>query len=263
MKNNLTNNKMLTIALLFIFKANGLTADNLNGLQVVQKAYNKPEPKTQQAVLKMTLVSSSGGKRERILKQFVSNNGKTEKKIMFFEKPSDVRDTSFMNFSYDNGKPDDQWIYLPALKRVKRISNDSKGDYFMGSDFTYDDLGDRNPNDDNHQILKEEILKNENCYVVVSTPKDKNYMYSKTVTWIIKDKWLVMKKVFYDTDGNLLKTLTMTGHEKINGYWIRTGSEMINEQTKHETIMKLSNIKVNVSIPDSYFSERRMKRGIK
>ena len=108
---------------------------------------------------------------------------------MFFQSPADVRNTSFMNWSYDKaGKDDDQWIYLPALKKVKRISSDSKSDYFMGSDFTYDDLGDRKLEDDTHKLLREEALDGIDYYVVESVPVDEDYMYSKTITWINKSK---------------------------------------------------------------------------
>ena len=123
-----------------------LTAQEITGLQVIENVYNRPTGDDQTADLTMTLVNSRGDERVRIINQFLKDFGKTEKKIMFFVSPADVHNTSFMNWSYDEaGKDDDQWIYLPALKKVKRISSDSKSDYFMGSDFTYDDLGDRHP----------------------------------------------------------------------------------------------------------------------
>ena len=187
-----------------------------------------------------------------------------EKRIMFFVSPADVRNTSFMSWSYDKaGKNDDQWIYLPALKKVKRISSDSKGDYFMGSDFTYDDLGDRNPSDDTHKILREETLEGENCYVIESIPKDREYMYSRAVSWIIKDKWIGLKKEFYDEDKELLKTLTVKKYEKIKDYWTILSSEMHNIQKDHTTRMELTNVKLDTGIPENKFTERMMKRGLK
>ncbi len=183
---------------------------------------------------------------------------------MFFVTPADVRNTSFMNWSYDEaGKDDDQWIYLPALKKVKRISSDSKSDYFMGSDFTYDDLGDRHPTEDNHKLLREETIDGENCYVVESIPKDDEYMYSRTVVWIIKDKSIGLKKEFYDEDEELLKTLTNKKYEKIKGYWTILSSEMFNVQKDHTTKMELANVKLDTGIPANKFTERMMKRGLK
>ncbi len=168
-----------------------------------------------------------------------------------------------MNWTYDDdSKSDEQWIYLPALKKIKRISSDSKSDYFMGSDFTYDDLGDRKLDDDTHTLLKEETIDGVDYYVVQSIPKDEDYMYSKTVTWIRKDNFIGLKKEFYDEDGELLKILKIKKFEKISGYWIITHSEMENIQKNHRTSMQLSNVKINTGIPSSKFTERMMMRGI-
>ncbi len=238
-------------------------AQEITGLQIIQNVYNRPTGDDMKSELKMTLVNSSGGERVREITQFSRDFGKVEKKIMFFTKPADVKNTSFMNWSYDEeGKDDDQWIYLPALKKTKRISSDSKSDYFMGSDFTYDDLGDRHPTQDTHTILREEELNGEACYVVQSTPKDEDYMYSKTITWIIKDKWIGLKKDFYDEDEDLLKTLTVEKYEDIKGFLIINHTEMKNVQKDHKTVMELKNIKIDTGISNSKFSERMMTRGI-
>ncbi len=256
--------KISVLFLSFLFLANVTTfAQEITALQVIEKVYNRPVGDDMTSNLKMTLINSGGNERVREIKQFSRDFGKVEKRIMFFVKPADVKNTSFMNWSYDEeGKDDDQWIYLPALKKVKRISSDSKGDYFMGSDFTYDDLGDRKPNDDTHKILREEKLNGEDCYVIESTPKDEDYMYSKTVTWIIKDKWIGLKKDFYDEDGDLLKTLTVNKYKDIKGFLIITNTEMNNIQKNHKTVMELRNVKINSGIPKSKFTERMMTRGI-
>jgi outer membrane lipoprotein-sorting protein len=262
----MTFRKFNLIIAMLIFSASAFVIgqDKISGLQVIQNVYDRPSGNDQEGELIMTLINSRGDKRVRTIKQFIKDFGKVEKKIMFFVKPADVKNTSFMNWSYDKeGKDDDQWIYLPALKKVKRISSDSKSDYFMGSDFTYDDLGDRHPTDDNHKILKEEKLNDEDCYVVESIPKDPDYMYSRTVTWVIKGKWLGLKKEFYDEDGDLLKTLTVEKYGKIKDYWIITHSVMHNVQKDHTTDMQLKNLKIDIGIPDNKFTERMMKRGIK
>ncbi len=262
MKTRHTLTSMLMIAL--IIPMLSFAQQKPTGLEIIQKVYDRPAGDDMQSELIMTLINSRGDKRVRKIKQFIKDMGKVEKKIMFFVAPADVRNTSFMNWSYDEeGRDDDQWIYLPALKKVKRISSDSKSDYFMGSDFTYDDLGDRHPSEDTHKLLREETLNGENCYVVESIPKDEDYMYSKTVTWVIKDKWIGLKKEFYDEDGDFLKTLTIKKYDKINGFWVITESEMNNVQKEHTTHMQLENVKINTGIADSKFTERMMRRGIK
>lgn len=255
--------RLLMAAMVLLTAASAFSQEKISGLQVIQNVYDRPAPKDQEGVLTMTLINSRGDERVRTIKQFIKDYGKVEKKIMFFVKPADVKNTSFMNWSYDQeGKDDDQWIYLPALKKVKRISSDSKSDYFMGSDFTYDDLGDRHPTDDTHKILREEKLNGEDCYVVESTPKDPDYMYSKTVTWVIKDKWIGLKKEFYDEDGELLKTLTVEKYGKIKKYWLITHSVMHNVQKDHTTDMQLADLKIDSGISDKQFTERMMRRGL-
>jgi outer membrane lipoprotein-sorting protein len=254
--------KFLALALIFVF--GNINAQKLTGLEIMQKDYNRPTGNDMEATLTMTLINSQGDKRVRVIKQFIRDFGSVEKKIMFFVSPADVKNTSFMNWSYDEeGKDDDQWIYLPALKKIKRISSDSKGDYFMGSDFTYDDLGDRKPSEDTHKILRTEKVNGLDSYVVESVPKDEDYMYSKTITWVVKDRWYGVKKEFYDEDGDLLKVLHLKKVKKIKGYWIIADVEMDNIQKNHKTRMQLSNIKIDTGIPASKFTTRMMKRGIK
>jgi len=234
----------------------------VTGRQIVEKAYNLPTGDDQTSVLTMTLTNKSGQTHVRKIQQYSKDLGDTEKSIMFFLSPADVKNTSFMNWSYDSDKADDQWIYLPALKKVKRISSDSKSDYFMGSDFTYDDLGDRKLDADVHKLLKEETLNGHACYVVESVSKDEDYMYTKTKTWIRKDNFVGMKKEFYDEDEELLKVLTIKKVEKISGFWVISHSEMKNVQKNHKTTIQLSNIKINTGVSASKFSERMMMRGM-
>jgi len=256
--------KKFTLMLLALFVIGAvLTAAEITGLEIIENVYNRKTGEDQTADITMSLINSRGDERVREIKQFLKDFGEMEKKIMFFTAPADVYNTSFMNWSYEEqGKDDDQWIYLPALKRVKRISSDSKSDYFMGSDFTYDDLGDRQPNADTHKLLREEEINGEMCFVVESIPKEEGYMYSKTIIWIVKDKWIGKKKEFYDEDGDLLKTLTIKESAKIKEYLVITLSEMHNVQSDHKTIMKLENVKLDSGISDRKFTERMMKRGI-
>jgi len=242
---------------------NQLVAQELSGRDIVEKVYNLPAGDDQTSNLTMTLINKSGKERIRKIKQFTKDMGDMEKSIMFFQSPADVKNTSFMNWTYDDeSKNDDQWIYLPALKKTKRISSDSKSDYFMGSDFTYDDLGDRKLDDDTHKLIGEETIDGVDFYLVKSTPKDEEYMYSKTKTWIRKDSFIGLKKEFYDEDAELLKILYIRNFEEISGLLIIINSEMHNVQKDHKTTMVLSNIEINTGISDSKFSERMMMRGM-
>lgn len=253
--------KIIIVATLVMIA--GFTANaQLTGTQIIDKTYNRATGEDQTSTLTMTLTNKSDQNRVRKIQQFTKTIGEEEKSIMFFQSPADVKNTSFMNWSYDSDKSDDQWIYLPALKKVKRISSDSKSDYFMGSDFTYDDLGDRKLGADDHKLIKEENVNGKDCYVVESISKNEDYMYSKTRTWIDKATFIGVKKEFYDEDGELLKILSITKVEKISGFYVITNSEMKNVQKNHSTTMTLSNVQVNTGISDTKFTERMMMRGM-
>lgn len=257
------NVKFATFLLLFAMVGTEISAQNLTAQKIIENVYYRPTGADGTSELSMHLIDSRNNERIRKIKQFSKDFGQEEKSIMFFMSPADVKNTSFMNWSYDDAsKDDDQWIYLPALKKVKRISSDSKDDYFMGSDFTYDDLGDRHPNEDTHKILREETIDGKQCYVIESISKDEDYMYSKTITWIIKDIWIGLKKEFYDEDGDLLKVLSVKKYEKIKDYWVITSTEMKNVQDDHITKMILSNVQIDIGIDDGKFSERTMTRGL-
>lgn len=251
--------KLLSI----IFFTGMIFGQDLSGLEVIQKVYDRPTGNDMTGDLIMTIENSRGNQRIRKIKQFVKTVKNGEKKIMFFLSPADVKNTSFMTWSYDDAsKSDDQWIYLPALKKVKRISSDSKGDYFMGSDFTYDDLGDRHPSDDNHTILGEELIDGKETIIIESVPKDEDYMYARTVTWVVKDSWIGLKKEFYDEDDELLKILTVNGQESFGDVIVLTKVIMKNIQKNQFTMMEFSDVQIDKGIPNNKFTERMMKRGI-
>jgi outer membrane lipoprotein-sorting protein len=257
----------ITSVLIALIMATGFTsqlvAQELTAREIVDKVYNLPTGDDQTSDLTMTLINKSGKQRIRKIKQFTKELGDVEKSIMFFQSPADVKNTSFMSWTYDDeSKSDDQWIYLPALKKTKRISSDSKSDFFMGSDFTYDDLGDRKLDDDTHELLDVETIDGVDYYLVESTPKDEDYMYSKTKTWIRKDHFIGLKKEFYDEDEELLKILKIKKFEEISGFLVITNSEMENVQKNHRTTMELSDVEINTNIPASKFSERMMTRGM-
>ena len=258
MKNFMIKTVAIALLIAISFGANA----QLTGTQIVEKAYNRATGDDQTSILTMTLTNKQGKQRVRKIKQFTKDLGDVEKSIMYFLSPADVKNTSFMNWSYDSDKSDDQWIYLPALKKTKRISSDSKSDYFMGSDFTYDDLGDRKLDADTHKLVKEETIDGKKCYVVESKSKDEDNMYSKTISWIDKSTFIGVKKEFYDEDEDLLKILTIKKQEKISGFWVITNSEMKNVQKNHTTSMVLSSVKINTNVPESKFTERMMMRGL-
>ncbi len=257
------NTNRILVLLVCILSLNLSAQSAGTGEEIIRSVYERDVPEDQTGQLKMILENSRGDQRIREIDQYIKDFGSEEKSIMFFTAPADVRDTSFMNWSYDDdGKDDSQWIYLPALKKIKRISSSSSSDYFMGSDFTYDDLGGRHPSEDRHGLLRTETLKGESCFVVESIPEDSDYMYSRTVTWISGEKNIGLKKEFYDEDGDLLKILTTEKTELMENFWMILKSEMHNVQKNHTTIMEFKDLEINTGLQDRVFTERIMMRGL-
>ena len=230
--------------------------------EIAYLVYNRKAPKDGESDMTMTLINKKGSKRVRNLHQYFIDLGEIERQIMFFTAPADVKNTSFMNWSYDDAsKDDDQWLYLPALKKVKRISSSSKDNEFMGSDFTYEDMEKRSPERDNHKLIKSETYNGEASWVVQASPKEEE-QYSKKVAWISKEKHIPLKIDFYDEDEELLKTLTITGVEKMGDYWIIVKQEMENVQKNHQTVISLTNVSVDKGLSESKFTQREMERGL-
>ncbi len=230
---------------------------------IMAEVFNRPQPRTLATELTMTLTDSRGRERSRQLKQISSSYQGVDKKIMEFLEPADVRGTAFMNWSYsESSRSDDQWIYLPALQRVRRISSDGKGDSFMGSDFSYDDLGERHPDRDTHKIIGTESVNNELCWIIESTPKAAGETYSKTISWISQQRVMGVKREYYDRSGKLLKVLTVRESSVVEGYLMITQTEMHNVQREHRTTMLFGKITADTEIPEETFTERTLTRGL-
>ena len=252
----------------YINSAYAQTAE-LTGRDIALKVHDRPDGDDQKGVMQMTLINRRGRTRERTVLSLSKEYGKDSKSLMFFQAPADVKGTGFLQYEYDDpSKEDDRWLYLPALKKVRRISGSSKNDYFMGTDFTYDDMGGRSVDEDTHKLLREEEINGIKYWVVESIPKDKDYMYSKTVKWIRQDALIPIKVEFYDRQGNLLKVLTIPDIRKQDaclparqGFWTMFRMEMDNLQEKHKTILEIKEIHYNIGLKDNLFRVSTLERG--
>ena len=251
---------LLAIIVVGLLLTTTITAQ-VTGQQVMEQVYSRDSGNNMSANLSMTITNARGSTRERSIVQFRQDDGAVENKIMFFTAPADVRNTSFLSYSYADGRKDDQWIYLPALSRVKRIASDKTKDSFMGSDFTYDDMGVRHPSADTHSLLREEVIDGWNCYVVESVPVDASSDFAKTISWIIKDEWIGLKKEFYAAKGNVVRRLVIDEYEKIDDIWVITNMTMSNLEKNTSTRITMNNVSFNNNLSANFFTERQMKMG--
>ena len=255
--------KILFFAAL-VLAAYSVDAQNLSGRDIIKKVKDNPDGDTRYAKMNLVLEKANGSKRERKVESWAMDIGKDTKTMMTFTYPGDVKGTGFLTWNYDEiGKDDDKWLYMPALKKTRRISgSSSKTDYFMGTDFTYDDMGDRNVDEDTHKFLRKEKCGGFDCYVVESVPKDKREIYSKKISWIRKDCFMTVKVEFYDKLGKLHRVLNVHDIKQVQGFWTRGKMEMQNVQTKHKTILTFSDIKYDLKIDSEMFNVAKMEKGI-
>lgn len=251
------------IALILIFST---TAFSQTGREIAQKVKDREDGDSRQAELVMKLINKRGSTRERKIISYsidVGKDKKDRKTVMFFQYPGDVKGTGFLTWDHDNiNKEDDKWLYLPAMKKTRRISGSSaKKDYFMGSDFTYDDMGQRNIDEDNHELEGEEIIDGHKCWKLTSTPKGNKDIFSKKISWIRQDCFIPIKVDYYDKMGKIHRKLEMSEINQIQGFWIAQYMEMINVQTGHKTIIQINNPKYNINVEESKFSVTTLEKG--
>ena len=253
-----------TAATIIVALSAMVSAETLTGRDIVQKVHDRPDGDTRSSELSMTLINKSGAKRERKITSFAMDVGKDTKQIMFFRYPNDVKGTGFLTVDYDDiNKDDDKWLYLPAMKKTRRISGkSSKTDYFMGSDFTYDDIGKRNVDEDTHKLVREENANGHDYWVIESTPKKSGEIFSKKLIWIRKDCDVVEKVEFYDKLGKLHRQMVSSDIKKVDGFWTVGKMEMKNVQTGHSTELLFLDPKYNIQLDSKIFSVNRLERGL-
>lgn len=239
-----------------------LRAQVPSGREIMQKVEERPEGNTQRSLIKMTLINRHGKTRERSILLCSKKFGRDKKSVIYFQTPADVKGTGLLSWEYDNpAKEDDQWLYMPALKKSRRISGSSKNESFMGSDFTYDDFGDRNLDEDTHQLLREESLNGYDCWVVESRPKSKDDFYSKRINWIRKDIAIVIQVQYYDDKEVELKKLTVSDIKIQDGIWTAFKMLMVNHQENHQTVIEFKEVQYNLELGDQLFRVSTLEKG--
>ena len=189
---------------------------------------------------------------------------------MFFQHPADVKDTSFLTYDYDDpDKDDDQWLYLPALRKTKRIASSDKSGSFMGSDLNYSDMTDRNLEDYDFTLKKEMDVKGVKTWLIESIPRSKKVIketgYKKSFIFVRQDNYVVIRAVNWVKDGGYLKYVDVRRLELIDGIWVATETHVTKKKGKkpvHKTILKLNHVKFNQKLDYELFTIRRMEKGL-
>lgn len=236
----------------------------MTGREVMQILYDRPDGDTRYATTEMILIKKNGRQRIRKIKSWGADFGKDSKKIMFFTYPGDVRGTCFLCWEYDDAsRTDDKWLYMPALKKTRRISGESsKTDYFMGSDFTYDDMSRRSVDKEKHQLIGNERIDGRDCWVVESIPIEKGEIYTRRISWVAKECLIPVKVEYYDKLDKLHRRMTISEIDQVQGFWTMHYMEMENVQTGHKTVIKMDNQQFDLKLRPNMFTVTTMEKGI-
>ena len=217
--------------------------------------------KDQKSDMKMILRNRQGQETEReIRNKQLEVEGDGDKSMSIFDSPADVKGTAFLSYTHAT-KPDDQWLFLPALKRVKRISSNNKSGPFMGSEFAYEDITSQEVEKYTYKWIQDETYEGRHTFVLERYPAYKHSGYTKQVAWVDKEMYQPLKVDFYDRKGDLLKTLTYHGYKKyLDKYWRPDRMEMVNHITKKSTTLRWENYAFDNGFTDRDFDQNSLKR---
>ncbi len=215
----------------------------------------------QRSEVRMVLRNRHGEESTRELRtRLLEVDGDGDKLLVIFDRPRDIKGTAFLTYTHQTGA-DDQWLYLPALKRVKRISSNNKSGPFMGSEFAYEDLASQEVDKYTYRYLREDTANERNCFVVERIPVDKNSGYTRQLVWYDKEEYRPEKIEFYDRKDELLKTLTYSKYvQYLDQYWRGDELFMENHQTGKNTLLSWSQYEFRTGLTDRDFDRNSLKR---
>lgn len=271
----LTKVSLLGVMLVFfigmIMTQDAKSASMPDALEVVEKINNVDRGKSRKSHLVMTLTDSRGKVKKQTTKNFMKYFGNDKKTVFFYLEPKNVKNTAFLTFDYaEQGKDDDQWLYLPALRKPKRISTSGRGRYFLGTDFTYEDIkndGKFEKRDYDFELLGEEKYQNRTVLQLKATPKDKKIAkelgYGKVLVWVDQTNWQVVHAKYWDKNMNLLKILDVNDIRLVDGIVTRHKMKMKNIKTGHQTEFIFSDITYNNELDNNIFRVQALARGVR
>jgi len=245
----------------------------ITGKDIVSQCDNKYPGENQKSQLSITLTDKSGNERKtvylRLWKDMKGEDDIFDKMVLFTMYPPDAKGAGFMRWAYtpESGKNAEQWIYLPVLRKIRRVSVRDLADSFLGSDLTYGDISYRDVEADEHQLTRIDRDKNgQEYFVVVSKPKDGDYQYSKRISWYSRAKsaeeCVKVRVDYYDRKEVFLKRQLLKW-QKVDDAWVWDKVHVQNVQTFHKSFFEVEKVKINAGVGDEWFSERKLRQGIK
>jgi len=259
-----------SIAACLVLLPGGVFADDAKARGIMEKVDARDDGDRRISSMKMILIDKRGKQRIRSTISYAKDQGEDTQSIIFFKSPADVKGTGFLTYDYDDeAKDDDQWLFLPALKKTKRIAASDKSGSFMGSDFNYSDMTKRNLSEYDFTLKKEMEVNGDKVWVIESMPRSQETIdetgYQKSLSFVRQDNYVVIRGISWEKDGGKLKYFDVKQLEKIDGIWTPTEMSMTTKQGKktlHKTILKFEDIKYNQKMDESMFTTRRLEKGL-
>jgi uncharacterized protein len=257
---------MLVSASFAVPPANAQRAE-LSAREIIEKNFFATKVTSLRVETTMVLITNRGQQRERATRGLIKlqPNGVDSKLVVKFGSPPDIKGTGVLQIEHSDSD-DDLWIYLPALRKSRRLVANNKKDSFAGSDFSYGDITLPKVDQYRHTLLRSERLDEHDCYVVESVPATDtvkaNSGYSKKITWVRTDNFVESKVEYYDLGGRLLKTQRTGRHQLMEpdkGRWFVMHREMTNHQSGHRTTITASKADAT-AIPDDSFTTRYLEK---
>lgn len=249
--------KLILICAALIFSSSAAAQD---ALTIAQRVYDRDDGRDSWAEGEMILIESGGKERPRQLVIATKDFGEITKRYIRFTEPSAIDGTSFLSVEQHEDS-DLQYLYLPSLRRVRRIASDQKDRSFVNTDFTFEDLERRKVERDNFKILRSEACLTGQCWVMERTPQDKDdSQYEKLHTWVDKTSYLVVKSHMFDKKGKHFKTFEARDVKRIDNIWTVMHSTMSDLSSGHKTISKTKSVRYNKGVPDEVFTEKYLEK---
>jgi outer membrane lipoprotein-sorting protein len=253
----------LAISLIFAVITSPLVlAENMEGLRIAKEMKSRNVGwEDSISTFNMELIDANDKTITRKIRvNSIEVDGGGEKTLTIFDEPKDIQGTALLSYSHIK-KPDDQWIFLPALKRVKRISPGNKSGPFVGSEMSYEDLSPFQTDKYQFTYLRDETYNSRDTFVIEQIPFDEYSGYSRQLLWIHKDNYYPLKIEFYDFKESLLKTLNLNDYKlHLGKYWRAHNLLMLNHKTKKSTRLLLESITFKNGLTENDFSRSKMKR---
>lgn len=259
---------LITLALsLNTLGAASAQKDALTGKEIMDKVKWREDGENRQSHLDIILTEKDGFIRKREVSYYEKDYGKDRKTYLHVNKPADVKSTAILINSYDEAKnsEDDIWLYIPALRKIKRLAARNKQGRFVGSEFIFADMERLHLKDYDYEFVGEDTLQGRKTFKVdayaSSDRTTEKTGYSRRMIWVDSERFVVLKEQYFDPQGVLLKELTTNKVEHISSYWIATEQTLVNHQSGRKTDLIISDLKFDQPMSDIIFSKQSLKRG--